>query len=151
MTPSQNPAPIFLDEFCHALDPKNRVTIPARWRATEADEFVVIADRSNDFLKVLPEEQFRAVGARVAADPRITPKERTDFLRKLSSSAKRMVADKQGRVLVPEELSKTVGLQGDVVLVGAYESFEIWNPTAWAAKKQADENSFERVADLIGL
>lgn len=151
MIPVQNPPPIFSGEFCHALDPKNRVTIPARWRATEADEFYLMADRSGQFLKVMPPEQFRAVAEKLKTDPKITPKERTVFLRLFYSGAQQVVSDKQGRVIIPEELGKAVGLSTEVVLVGALETFELWNPAAWAATKQSEESTFERVADLIGL
>lgn len=151
MTPVQNPPPIFSGEFCHSLDPKNRVTIPSRWRTTEADEFFLMADRSGQFLKVMPPEQFRAVAEKLKTDPKITPKDRTVFLRLFYSGAQQVISDKQGRMIVPEELGKAVGLKGEVVLVGALETFELWNPTAWAATKQTEESTFERVADLIGL
>jgi MraZ protein len=67
------------------------------------------------------------------------------------SGAQQVVSDKQGRVIVPEELGKAVGLKGEVVLVGALETFELWNPAAWTATKQREESTFDRVADLIGL
>jgi MraZ protein len=62
-----------------------------------------------------------------------------------------VVADKQGRVLVPEEMGRLVGLSGEVVLVGAFETFEIWNPETWEATKRSSEASYDRVAELIGL
>ncbi|RFC45397.1 MAG: MraZ protein [Verrucomicrobia bacterium] len=151
MTPSQNPPPIFSGEFCHSLDPKNRVTIPSRWRASEADEFFLMADRSGQFLKVMPPEQFRAVAEKLKADATISAKEKTVFLRLFYSGAQQLVSDKQGRMIVPEELGKSIGLKGEVVLVGALETFELWSPEAWSATKQTEEATFERVADLIGL
>lgn len=148
---AQNSSPIFSGEFCHALDPKNRVTIPAKWRAGEADEFYVRADSSGRFLRVMPPEQFRAVGEKLNANPAVTPKERAEFLRRFYSGSQQVMADKQGRVLVPEELGRLVGLSGEVVLVGAFETFEIWNPETWKATKRAGEANYERVAELIGL
>jgi MraZ protein len=141
----------FSGEFCHALDPKNLVTIPSRWRASEADEFFLMPDRSGQFSKVMPPEQFRAVAEKLKTDPKITPKERTVFLRLFYSGAQQAVSDKQGRVIIPEEMSKAVGLSTEVVLVGALDTFELWNPVAWAATKQTEEATFERLADLIGL
>lgn len=151
MSTTQNPAPIFSGEFCHTLDPKNRVTIPSKWRAGEADEFYVRADSSGLFLRVMPPDQFRAVGEKLNGNPAISPKERAEFLRRFYSGSQQVVADKQGRVLVPEELGRPVGLSGEVVLVGAFETFEIWNPETWEATKRSSEASYERVAELIGL
>jgi MraZ protein len=151
MNIAQNPPPIFSGEFCHALDPKNRVTIPAKWRSSEADEFYVRADSSGRFLRVMPPEQFRAVGDKLNANPSVSPKERAEFLRRFYSGSQQVVADKQGRMLVPEELGKALGLAGEAVLVGAFETFEIWNPETWEATKRAGEENYERVAELIGL
>jgi len=151
MNALQNSIPIFSGEFCHALDPKNRVTIPSRWRSGEGEEVFLIADRSGLFLKAMPPAQFRAVGEKLASNPAITPKDRAVFLRQFYSRSQQVIADKQGRMLVPEELGKAVGLEGEVVLVGTHETFELWSPAAWAATKQTEESTFERVADLIGL
>ena len=151
MNIAQNPPPIFSGEFCHALDPKNRVTIPAKWRASENDEFYVRADSSGRFLRVMPPEQFRAVGDKLNASSSISPKERAEFLRRFYSGSQHVVADKQGRMLVPDELGRALGLAGEVVLVGAFETFELWNPEAWVSTKRAGEENYEREAELIGL
>jgi len=155
MIPAQNSTPVFSGEFCHALDVKNRLTIPARWRVSEADEFHLIADRSGQFVKVIPPEQFRAVGDKLASNPAITPKDRKMFVHLFFSKAMHVVLDKQGRMVVPEELikelAKNARLQGDVMLVGAYDTFELWTPALWSATREAELSTFERVADLIGL
>lgn len=151
MNSQQNTPPIFSGEFCHSLDSKNRVTVPSRWRNTDADEFFLMADRSGSFLRVMPPEQFRAVGEKLASNPAITPKDRSVFLRHFYSRSQQVVVDKQGRMLVPEELGKVLGLKGEAVLVGAHETFELWNPEAWARTKQTEADTFDKVADLVGL
>ena len=151
MTPTPNSAQIFSGEFCHSLDPKNRVTIPAKWRVTDADEFHLFRDRSGNFIRVMPPVQFRAVAAKLAANPSIAPKDQSASLRYFYSQAQSAVADKQGRLLVPEEFSKAIGLAGEVTLVGSLDTFELWNPSAWAQVKQAEASTFDRVADLLGL
>jgi len=147
----QDSSPIFSGEFCHALDPKTRVTIPARWRSSEADEFHVVASPSGQFLRVMPPAEFRAVGERVESNPAISLKQRQEFKRQFYSQSQSVVTDKQGRMLVPEALGKRVGLQGEVVLVGMHETFELWSPSAWAAAKRSEEATFAEVAELIGL
>jgi MraZ protein len=151
MSSAPNTPLIFSGEFCHALDSKNRVTVPARWRSGDADEFFLLADRSGGFLRVMPPAQFRAVGEKLASNPAITPKDRAVFLRHFYSRSQQVVVDKQGRMLVPEDLGRAIGLQGEAVLVGAHETFELWNPEIWAQTKQGEQATFDRVADLVGL
>jgi MraZ protein len=151
MDPKPNSAPIFSGEFRHALDSKNRVTVPSRWRSSEADEFFLIADRSGSFVRVMPPEQFRAVGEKLAANAAIAPKDRSVFLRHFYSRSQQVVLDKQGRLVVPEEMGRQLRLAGEAVLVGTHETFELWNPVAWAQTQQSETATFERVADLLGL
>jgi MraZ protein len=151
MSADQNLAPIFSGEFCHALDGKNRITIPSRWRQGEADEFFLMTDRTETFLRAMPTAQFRAVGEKISSNPAITPKDRAVFLRQFYSRSKQAIADKQGRLVVPEEFCEQLKLRGEIFLVGAHDTFELWNRDAWAATKQVEAATFDRVADLIGL
>ena len=100
---------------------------------------------------MMPPAEFRAVGERVEANPSITLKQRQEFKRQFYSQSQSVVTDKQGRMLVPEALGKRGGLQGEVVLVGMHETFELWNPEAWAAAKRTEQATFAEVAELIGL
>ena len=148
---TKNSTPIFSGEFRHALDPKNRVTIPSRWRSSEAEEFFLILDRSGAFARVMPPEQFRAVGERLSQNPEIAPRDRAVFLRHFYSRSIQVVSDKQGRLTLPEDLAAKLGLEGDAVLVGSHETFELWNSKAWSETQQTENATFERVADLVGL
>ena len=151
MSAEQNLAPIFSGEFCHGLDSKNRITIPARWRQGEADEFFLIADRSGRFLKVMPTAEFRAVAERVANTPGIGAQDRQVFLRQFYSRSKQVISDKQGRLVVPVELCDSLNLRGEIFLVGAHDTFELWNRETWEATKREEARTFDHVANLIGL
>jgi MraZ protein len=151
MPTEQNVPPIFSGEFCHALDGKNRITIPARWRRGDSDEFFLMTDRTGRFLRAMPTAEFEAVGEKINSNPAITPKDRAVFLRQFYSRSRHVVADKQGRLLVPEDFCEPLGLRGEIYLVGAHTSFELWNRNAWEATKSEEAGTFDRVADLIGL
>ena len=57
----------------------------------------------------------------------VAARERRVFLRQLHSRAQHGLADKQGRLVLPEELCRKIGLKGEVALVGGRGRFEIWN------------------------
>jgi MraZ protein len=144
-------APIFSGEFRHGLDGKNRVTIPSRWRQSEADEFFLMPDRTNMFLRAMPPAQFRAVADKVANNPAVTEKDKAIFLRHFYSRSQHAVMDKQGRIVLPEEFCEKLHLRGEIVLVGAHDKFELWNREAWDAVAQMEAGTFDRVAELAGL
>jgi MraZ protein len=59
--------------------------------------------------------------------------------------------DKQGRVLLPEEYCRRLGLAGEVVLIGTHSRMEIWNAQSWTAASADEDEVFRRVAGEVGL
>lgn len=151
MSANQNSEPIFSGEFCHALDPKNRITIPSRWRRGLSDEFHLIPARKNAYLRAMPTAQFHAVGEKAISDLSIPANERTVFLRQFYSRAHHVVADKQGRLVIPEEFCTTINLRGEIVLIGVHQNIELWNRESWEATKQSEEATFDRISEMMGL
>ena len=49
----------------------------------------------------------------------------------LFSGAGELVPDKQGRVLLPQDLRAFAGLEKDVVVIGAHNKAEIWDKSRW--------------------
>lgn len=84
-------------------------------------------------------------------DPSISKRDRRVFLRHLHSRAQHGSADRQGRLVLPEDLCKQVGLKGEVALVGGSGRFEIWNLQRWKKAHQDDTATYQHVANVIGL
>lgn len=151
MATSPTALPVFAGEFRHAVDSKNRITIPARWRQGESDEFFLVPDQSNSFLLVMPQEEFEKVNETVLNNPAISAQDKRVFVRRFYSLAQNCAIDKQGRLLLPEDHCRQVGLKGEVVLVGSLRRFEIWNPNLWAKFQKDASDTYAKVADLVGL
>ncbi|MBV9390573.1 MAG: hypothetical protein JOY96_01635 [Verrucomicrobia bacterium] len=151
MESPQNAVPIFVGEFRHAMDAKHRVTIPARWRKGDVDEFFAIPNVEGGFLMVMPPAEFRRMAEKVEQDATLPPNERRKFIRQFSSRAQHVVSDKQGRMVLPDEQRRSVNLQSEVVLVGTYSRFEIWNPEAWQRTSEDDAPAFRQVMEQVGI
>lgn len=143
---------IFSGEFLHALDEKNRVTIPSDWRSeTGPTEFFVVPDQRGEFLMVMPAREFRRVNDVVSANPAISPQEKRSFVRQFYSRSRKCNMDRQGRMLIPEEHRKQVGLKGEVMMVGTQARFEVWDPARWTRVCDVESGTYQRVSDLVGL
>ena len=94
---------MFLGEYEHTIDDKNRLTLPARFRDALAGG-VVLTRGLDDCLDVYARSDWNAlVEARLATlDP--FSKEARDLKRFFFSAASDAELDKQGRVLVPPAL-----------------------------------------------
>ena len=151
MSKSASAPVVYAGEFRHAVDAKNRVTIPSRWRSGDDEEFFAVPDPAGNFLMVMPPREFDRVKADVEANASIAPSDRRKFIRRFYALAQLLCVDKQRRVLLPEEHCKRLGLEGEVVLIGTHSRMEIWNSQRWAAATADEDEVFRRVAGEVGL
>ena len=149
-TPS--PAQLFYaGEFRHSIDEKNRITIPSRWRRDGAEEFVILPEANNQFLVVMSPEEFSRMSGAVESEVNVSARDRRIFSRQLHARAQHGAADRQGRLVLPEELCKLVGLKGEVALVGGRGRFEIWNLPRWKRAHEDETPTYQHVANVVGL
>jgi len=141
--------PIFSGEYRHALDGKNRVTIPSAWRIGDSEEYFLIVSPTHGCLTAMPPDVFTSIAEKTKE--RFEPAKHQDFIRQFYAKAIRSATDKQGRLLLNEEQCKQVGLRDDVLLAGALNRFDLWSPAGWAKFQQTVQPKFEEVARDIGL
>ena len=145
------PERFYAGEFRHSIDEKNRITIPSRWRRDQAEEFILLPEASHQFLLVMSPEEFARMSSAAETNQSVSARDRRVFLRQLHSRAQHASADRQGRLVLPEELCRTVGLKGEVALVGGRGRFEIWNLQRWKRAHEEETPTYQHVANVIGL
>ena len=157
ITPQEHMDPLiqnqafYAGEFRHSIDEKNRLTIPSRWRQTEADEFIILPEAQQQCLLVMSPEAFARMSDEVEGNAAVNARERRVFLRHLHARAQHGAADKQGRLVLPEEMCRQLGLKGEVALVGGRGRFEIWNLQKWKRASAEETTTYQHVAHVIGL
>jgi MraZ protein len=131
---------MFLGEFRHSLDEKSRLTLPAKFRARLAAGLVLTAGMDR-FLLVYPQDEFELLAERVNTLP-LTVREAATLRRLLFPNASDLVPDRQGRVVVPENLRAHAGISNDVVVAGVGKFIEIWSPEEWQrARAEVQEHA----------
>jgi MraZ protein len=142
---------VFLGTFRHTVDEKNRVAIPAKWRAAArgSQEFYLLPDPKN-CLVVLPAAAMHKMLER-ADDISIGEYDRRAVLRVIASRAHGTPCDKQGRIALTEGLLGHAGIEKEAVLVGVLTRFEIWSPTRWAEVDRNAMQNFAEAAKQLGL
>ncbi|MBI1733746.1 MAG: division/cell wall cluster transcriptional repressor MraZ [Candidatus Rokubacteria bacterium] len=120
---------MFRGRYQHALDPKGRVSIPAKYRdlLAQYEGATLVLVPNEHALEVHPLEEWERLEARI--------NEKSMFdaeLRKIGrlyiSRAKEVELDGAGRILVPPDTRQQGGLGREVTLVGLGRNFfEIWD------------------------
>jgi MraZ protein len=130
---------MFLGQFRHNLDDKGRLTIPAVFRDS-VGQGAFISQGFDRNLMVMTAEYFQQVYERINAMSITDPSARL-LRRLLLSNAYQVEVDKAGRILVPQHLRQFLGLDGEAMVVGQGEYFEIWSPSGWDEQMQALEDT----------
>jgi MraZ protein len=140
---------MFLGQFQHNLDDKGRLMIPARFRELlEGGAF--ITQGFDKCLMVMTETHFKQVYDRIEAMNLADPGTRS-LRRLLLSNAYPVEVDKVGRILVPQNLRAFLQIEGEAIVAGQGEYFEVWKPAEWnvqMALLQDTEANNQRFATL---
>ena len=107
---------MFMGRYNHTIDPKGRLSIPSKFREVLGDEFVV-SKGMDGCLFVYAIDDWKVFEEKLASLPLINVEAR-QFARYFLSGAQYVTVDKQGRILMPQDLREFAGLEKDVVLAG---------------------------------
>lgn len=134
--------PVFMGEFRHAMDGKNRLTIPSAWRFQEEAELFLIPSSTSPCLTAMPRSEIDRIRTKAAEMPGA---QRAVILRRIGALGHQVWLDKNGRLSLPETFCRELKLSGEITLSGAIDTFEIWNTDAW----NAAHASTKAVADAL--
>ena len=130
---------MFLGQFQHNLDDKGRLMIPAPFRQT-LEGGAYITQGFDRCLMVMTEDYFQEIYQNITGMNLTDPTAR--LLRRLIlSNAYPIELDKVGRILVPQNLRQYVGFDGEAIVAGQGEYFEVWTPTDWSAQMAELQNT----------
>lgn len=141
---------MFTGEFQHTLDGKGRVIIPSRLRDGLGERFVITRglDRC---LFVYPPSEWTRLEQKLKQLP-FTKSDSRAFTRLFFSGAMEVEADKQGRVLIPQNLREYAAIEKEVMIIGVSNRVELWSEQAWQHYyNQADQNYEELAEKLVDL
>ena len=142
---------MFYGEHQHALDAKDRVIIPAKFREIFKEHYVekfYITRGLDRCLFVFPEEEWKEQEKKFRDLP-FTREETRKFNRLYFSGASEVLCDKQGRILLPSYLKEYAEIKQDVVIIGVSDRIEIWAKEKWEKFLKGNLESFESLAEKL--
>ncbi len=148
-------SPLFSGDHRLPLDPKNRITVPAKFRGgnrsdREPEELFILKSPTEPCLLAYRQKEFLEVGRRMEQSGN-SPAQKKVFKRMFFSSAKLTLVDKQGRMVIHEDFRKLLEISSEVYLVGADDHFEVWKPELWEELRESDSADFSQLAASVGL
>lgn len=128
----------FVGRYEHSLDSKGRIILPAKFRAPFDLGGYLTQHREGCLALWTPGEFERQVAAmQQRAEEGRTHRNRA---RLWASSSYEVEVDRQGRMPIPAALRGFAGLEGEVLVNGAIDRIELWNPSTWHDRVEPEED-----------
>lgn len=120
--------------YYHNIDVKGRMNFPTKLRECLGTPFFITKGIDQVCLTVYAQEEWDRLAAKVAA----MPESKGGIIKRwIFSGAAEVTPDKQGRILIPQNLRQFAGLEKDVAVIGANNKAEIWEKSRWEALNDA--------------
>ena len=113
--------------YNQSMDAKGRMTFPAKLREIIGEKFV-ITKGLDGCLFVYSLEDFEERAQKISSLPLAKAR---NVQRTFMANAIEVEADKQGRILVPQNLRDMAGLTKEIVVAGVSNRCEIWDKSRW--------------------
>lgn len=143
-------AGMFMGEYHHNVDTKGRIIVPAKFRDSLGETFILTRglDRC---LFGYPLSEWAIIEEKLKQLP-LTKKDARAFTRFFFSGATECEIDKQGRINIATPLFQYAQLEKECVILGVSNRIEIWDKTEWQNYFSESEDSFAEIAEnMIGF
>lgn len=136
---------MFLGEYSHNIDDKNRLSIPTKFRA-DLRQGAVVTRGLDNCLFLFTKKDWESLVKKISELP-LSQSNARSFSRMMLMGAMEVKIDKLGRILLPDYLKKFAGLNKKVAVGGVFNRIEIWDSTKWEIYKKKSEANVEKVAE----
>ncbi len=135
----------FTGTVSHQLDGKNRIRIPAKYRAKLGKDYCFMA-RPDGCIGVYPKETKDAVVEKMS-DATTGDRRKLKAKRMLLSTIEEANEDEQGRVVLSLFFREHAHIVKEIVTIGMGDYLEIWAKEAF--EKQKEEMSFDEACEIL--
>jgi MraZ protein len=140
---------VFRGTFDYSLDAKNRLTVPARYRAALSDGVVLAMGLERCVALWTPAGYDEYTQASLAGFHPLSP-EAQKLKRFFAANSLETELDAAGRVMLPTFLIEHAGLEKEVVVTGSGDALEIWSRATWAQYNAALASAVTDITAHLG-
>jgi transcriptional regulator MraZ len=140
---------IFRGTYDYSLDAKNRLTVPAKFRASLSDG-VTLALGLERCIDLWPPAAFENHVQTVLSGMHPLSVEFEKFNRFYSANSFDTELDSAGRVMVPKPMLEHAGLKKEVMVTGAATRLEVWDRATWTQYNAALHSDVGQIRGTFG-
>lgn len=138
---------MFMGEYHHNIDDKNRLVIPAEFRSLLGEKFIITRGIEK-CLYVYTESEWEKIVDKLASLP-FTKKDARVLTRSLFSAAANCNLDRQGRINITSQQVLHAEITKECVIIGVSDRIEIWSKENWDKFNEEYSDTLEGVAENL--
>jgi MraZ protein len=130
MVTNGNSSVSYLGQHLRGVDRGRRIILPPEWRSEGASTKLVVVKWPlvlPEYLLVLTDARWETLRQSLAGLP-LSDDHAPLLERLISSRTSNRQIDSYGRLPLPEDPEKQLGIETEAILLGRIDKFEIWNP-----------------------
>ncbi|MGI6325349.1 MAG: division/cell wall cluster transcriptional repressor MraZ [Bacilli bacterium] len=136
---------MFMGEYHHNIDDKNRLIIPSKFREELGTDCIVTRGLDN-CLFVYPRSEWEHILAKLKQLP-FTKKDARAFMRFFLSGATVCDFDKQGRITITSPLIDYADITKECIVIGVNDRLEIWSKSNWENFFNTNKDNLSDIAE----
>jgi MraZ protein len=141
---------MLIGEYIHALDDKNRLSMPAKFRQ-ELGKKIVITPGLDGCLFVFGDKEWKKIAEKLSSgETSMLQSDNRGFNRRMFGQAIEVDIDSIGRILVPEFLISVANIKDKVAVVGVLNRLELWDEKTWKEYRGVVEKKADTLAERLG-
>ena len=138
---------MFIGEYSHTIDEKNRLAVPIKFRS-ELTGGAVVTKGLDGCLFLYTLNEWEKLVEKLNAMP-ISQKNARAFARLILAGAMDTELDRQGRMILPKYLTDYAKIDRNVIVAGLFNRLEIWDAKVWQEYKDSTEKESEALAEQL--
>ena len=139
----------FRGHFEYQLDAKNRLTIPAKFRASFSDG-LVLARWLDPCVAIFTPDGFESFLDSFLGEIHPLSEKRRKLTRFFSGGSFDVELDSAGRVTLNSQLLEHGEISKDVVVIGNVDHIEVWDRASYASDQTDLPGEVARIAESLG-
>jgi len=140
---------LFYGEYQHSLDAKGRMIVPSKFREGLGEKFI-LTKGLDECLFAYSLEEWSNLEQKLKTLP-FTDKDVRAFVRFFFAGATECELDKQGRILIPQNLRDYAKLEKELYIIGVSTRVEIWEKNKWEEYCKGDNMSPDKIAEKMAM
>ena len=134
----------------HALDAKDRITVPAQYRAALSDGIVLMMG-IEPCVEIWPASAAERMEADTLSSLNPMSRETRRLQRRFFNHSDSTELDSAGRVRLSRQLIDHAGLDGRCTISGMGTRLEIWNPEEWLAEDEENAKLTPELTESLAM